>query len=203
MEPSLADFDLIIQPGWRNSGPRHWQSHWQRRLGATRVETGDWDAPQLEDWLQGLDRALALARKPVIVIAHSLGCVAVAHYAQRQPQRIAGALLVAPADVERPFVPRELMGFAPTPRQPLPFPARMVASSNDPFCKTPRAAAGRLLAHAHRLAAPGWSHQCGVRPLPVGRRLAAAGVAGAAGEGQPEPGGLRTCLRSAARRRDG
>ena len=139
MEPSLADFDLIIQPGWRNSGPRHWQSHWQRRLGATRVETGDWDAPQLEDWLQGLDRALALARKPVIVIAHSLGCVAVAHYAQRQPQRIAGALLVAPADVERPFVPRELMGFAPTPRQPLPFPARMVASSNDPFCKTPRA----------------------------------------------------------------
>lgn len=140
MEPSLADFDLIIQPGWRNSGPRHWQSHWQRRLNAERVEVGDWDAPRLDDWLQGLDQALDRTRKPVIVIAHSLGCVAVAHYAQRHPRRIAGALLVAPADVERPFVPRELMGFAPTPRQPLPFPARMVASSNDPFCKTPRAA---------------------------------------------------------------
>ncbi|UGA39949.1 alpha/beta hydrolase [Chromobacterium haemolyticum] len=40
MEPSLADFDLIIQPGWHNSGPRHWQSHWQRRLKAERAGGG-------------------------------------------------------------------------------------------------------------------------------------------------------------------
>ena len=140
MLATLQPFDLIIQPGWNNSGPRHWQSHWQRRLGARRVDNADWAQPQLEDWLDGLDAALSRCRRPPLVIAHSLGCVTVAHYAQRHPGRIAGALLVAPADVERPFVPAELMNFAPLPRKPLPFPARIVASSNDPFCKTARAA---------------------------------------------------------------
>ncbi|POZ63610.1 alpha/beta hydrolase [Chromobacterium alticapitis] len=136
----LQPYDLIIQPGWRDSGPGHWQSHWQRRLGARRVDNADWERPQLEDWLDGLDAALDRCRKPPLVIAHSLGCVAVAHYESRRPGRIAGALLVAPADVERAFVPAELMNFAPVPRQPLPFPAQIVASSNDPFCRSARAA---------------------------------------------------------------
>ncbi|OWY38126.1 alpha/beta hydrolase [Xenophilus sp. AP218F] len=140
MPASFDDFDLLIQPGWNDSGPEHWQSHWQRALGARRVENRDWRQPRLLDWLQGLECALAACDKPALVVAHSLGCIAVAHYAQRRPDAIAGALLVAPADVERAFVPRELMDFAPLPRQPLPFPARIVASSNDPFCKTARAA---------------------------------------------------------------
>ncbi|OHX10982.1 alpha/beta hydrolase [Chromobacterium amazonense] len=140
MLPPLQAFDLIIQPGWRNSGAEHWQSHWQRHLGARRVDNADWERPLLEDWLDGLDAALARCRKPPLVIAHSLGCVTVAHYAARHPNRIAGALLVAPADVERAFAPAELMNFAPVPRQPLPFPAQIVASSNDPFCKSARAA---------------------------------------------------------------
>ncbi|QEL57089.1 RBBP9/YdeN family alpha/beta hydrolase [Chromobacterium paludis] len=140
MLTSLHDFDLIIQPGWRNSGPAHWQSHWQRRLGARRVDNADWDRPQRQDWLHGLETALSRCDKPALVIAHSLGCIAVAHHAARHPGRIAGALLVAPADVERAFVPAELMDFAPIPRQPLPFPAHIVASSDDPFCQPARAA---------------------------------------------------------------
>ncbi|KJH66169.1 alpha/beta hydrolase [Chromobacterium violaceum] len=140
MFATLQPFDLIIQPGWNNSGPRHWQSHWQRRLGARRVDNADWARPQLDDWLDGLDAALERCAKPALVIAHSLGCIAVAHYAQCRPDRIAGALLVAPADVERAFVPADLMNFAPVPRHPLPFPSKIVASSNDPFCKTARAA---------------------------------------------------------------
>ncbi|MBX9296683.1 alpha/beta hydrolase [Chromobacterium piscinae] len=140
MFATLQPFDLIIQPGWNNSGPRHWQSHWQRRLGARRVDNADWTHPLLDDWLDGLDAALDRCVKPALVIAHSLGCIAVAHYARQRPERIAGALLVAPADVERAFVPAELMNFAPVPRQALPFPAKIVASSNDPFCKTARAA---------------------------------------------------------------
>ncbi|WP_434631986.1 alpha/beta hydrolase [Chromobacterium sp. CV08] len=140
MFATLQPFDLIIQPGWHNSGPRHWQSHWQRRLGARRVDNADWERPLLDDWLDGLDAALARCAKPALVIAHSLGCIAVAHYAEREPARIAGALLVAPADVERAFAPAALLDFAPVPRTPLPFPAKIVASSNDPFCKTARAA---------------------------------------------------------------
>ncbi|AXE29739.1 alpha/beta hydrolase [Chromobacterium phragmitis] len=140
MFATLQPFDLIIQSGWNNSGPRHWQSHWQRRLRARRVDNADWTRPMLEEWMDGLDAALDRCAKPALVIAHSLGCVAVAHYAQRRPERIAGALLVAPADVERAFAPAELMNFAPVPRRPLPFPAKIVASSNDPYCKTARAA---------------------------------------------------------------
>ncbi|SCK21496.1 alpha/beta hydrolase [Vogesella sp. LIG4] len=133
MHPDFAAFDFIIQPGWNNSLPEHWQSHWQQLLGARRVANHEWHAPRLEDWLQGLDAAVEAASKPVIVIAHSLGCATVAHYAARHGKRLAGALLVAPADVERASAPAQLQPFAPLPQGPLPFPALVVASDSDPF----------------------------------------------------------------------
>lgn len=133
MPADLAAFDYIIQPGWNNSLPEHWQSHWQRLLGARRVANHEWYAPQLEDWLEGLDTAVDAASKPVIVIAHSLGCATVAHYATRYGERLAGALLVAPADVERASAPAQLQPFAPLPDAALPFPSLVVASDSDPF----------------------------------------------------------------------
>lgn len=140
MRADYADFDFIIQPGWNNSAPEHWQSHWQQLLGARRVDNQEWNTPRLEDWLDGLDRAVDASRRPVVVIAHSLGCVTVAHYAQRHPHKLAGALLVAPADVERASAPAALLPFAPLPAEPLPFPARIVASDTDPFCRPLRSA---------------------------------------------------------------
>jgi predicted alpha/beta hydrolase family esterase len=53
--------------------------------------------------------------------------LAAVHAAAREPERIAGALLVAPADPEKFDSIRDL------PRDPLPFPAVVVASSNDPW----------------------------------------------------------------------
>lgn len=133
MHADFAAFDYIIQPGWNNSLPEHWQSHWQQLLGARRVGNHEWHAPQLADWLQGLDAAVGAASKPVIVIAHSLGCATVAHYAARHGRQLAGALLVAPADVERASAPAQLQPFAPLPDAALPFPSLVVASDNDPF----------------------------------------------------------------------
>lgn len=133
MHADFAAFDYIIQPGWNNSLPEHWQSHWQQLLGARRVGNHEWHAPQLADWLQGLDAAVGAASKPVIVIAHSLGCATVAHYAARHGRQLAGALLVAPADVERASAPVQLQPFAPLPDAALPFPSLVVASDNDPF----------------------------------------------------------------------
>lgn len=133
MAHDFSGFDYIIQPGWNNSGPEHWQSHWQQTLAATRVANHDWQTPQLDDWLAALDAAVAAATQPVIVIAHSLGCATVAHYAARYGNRLAGALLVAPADVERAGAPVALQPFAPLPERALPFPARVVASDSDPF----------------------------------------------------------------------
>ena len=50
-----------------------------------------------------------------------------------------GALLVAPGDVERPDLAAQIHGWAPIARQPLPFPAVLVGSRNDPYCSFERA----------------------------------------------------------------
>ena len=117
----------LILPGWQGSPDEHWQSHWQRTLpNASRVEQADWDLPERQDWVTALERAIDAERTPVILIAHSLGCVTVAHWArQADPdvlRRVRGALLVAPADVERPGCPEPLRGFAPFPRHRCPSP---------------------------------------------------------------------------------
>jgi predicted alpha/beta hydrolase family esterase len=134
----------LIVPGWQGSGDDHWQSHWQRSLpNSSRVEQADWMAPVREDWVAALERAVTASAEPVILIAHSLGCVTVAHWAAQAPrsslQQVLGALLVAPADVERPNCPPALKNFAPIPRQLLPFPTQVVSSDNDAAVSAPRA----------------------------------------------------------------
>ncbi|MBM7062493.1 alpha/beta hydrolase [Pseudomonas sp. UL073] len=133
----------LILPGWQGSPDAHWQSHWQRSLPNTaRVEQRDWQNPQRADWVAALEREIAADSRPVILIAHSLGCVTVAHWAAQAPlallRRVRGALLVAPADVERPGCPAELRNFAPIPRELLPFPSQLVGSDNDPAASVPR-----------------------------------------------------------------
>lgn len=134
----------LIVPGWQGSPDNHWQSHWQRTLpNSARVEQQDWLTPQRHDWVQALEQAIAAERSPVILIAHSLGCVTVAYWAaQASPallRRVRGALLVAPADVERPTCAPALRNFAPIPLQALPFPCQVVSSDNDPAVSVPRA----------------------------------------------------------------
>lgn len=134
----------LIVPGWQGSPDNHWQSHWQRSLpNSARVEQRDWLTPQRRDWVQALEQAIAAERSPVILIAHSLGCITVAHWAaQASPallRRVRGALLVAPADVERPTCAPALRNFAPIPLHTLPFPSQVVSSDNDPAVSVPRA----------------------------------------------------------------
>jgi predicted alpha/beta hydrolase family esterase len=77
-------------------------------------------------------------RRPgAILVAHSLGCALVAHLAALRGRRgVAGALLVAPADVNRNGpAGRLLEGFGPMPRAALPFPTTVVASRNDPYVR--------------------------------------------------------------------
>lgn len=125
---------LVIVPGWRNSGPGHWQSLWAQRLpGAVRVEMSedDWQRPKRSVWVQAIARTILAQPGPVVVAAHSLGCIATTHLPSEAARRISGALLVAPADPERRGV---LADFAPVPYQPLPYRSVVVASTNDPFC---------------------------------------------------------------------
>lgn len=129
----------LIVPGWRGSGPAHWQSHWERELGnASRVEMPDWEHPRRDAWVSSLDQAIRAAPEPPVLIAHSLGCLAVAHWAEHGTSRVRGALLVAPADLDRKACPPNLREFSPVPRAALRFPTRVVASDNDPFGALPR-----------------------------------------------------------------
>lgn len=137
--PIDAESPLILTvPGLGGSGPSHWQTLWeQSRPDTHRVELGMWDTPHRNAWVTKLDQAIRNAQAPVVLAAHSLGCLAVAWWAELAGQPfawpVAGALLVAPADVDKPDVRPELAGFGPAPTKPLPFPSIVVASSDDPW----------------------------------------------------------------------
>lgn len=129
---SSTQLRIIIVPGWRNSGPEHWQSLWAQSLpNVERVEQDDWIAPKRQDWVERLEALILSRPEPVIVVAHSLGCIATTYVSQEAAARIQGALLVAPADPERRA---HLADFAPVPHWALPYRSVLVASSNDPYC---------------------------------------------------------------------
>lgn len=126
----------LIVPGWQGSPDAHWQSHWQNSLlNSARVEQADWFNPCRKQWVDELERSVAMSHQPVILVAHSLGCITVAHWVIQASvealQRVRGALLVAPADVQRDGCPEALRNFAPIPRQALPFPSLLIGSDND------------------------------------------------------------------------
>lgn len=131
---------VLIVPGYTGAGPGHWQTLWERKHPEyRRVEQRNWHQPQLEEWLAVLDAAVQDSPTPVVFVAHSLGCILIAHWHLHHSGDIRGALMVAPADVEREDAPTPVRGFAPIPLQPLPFPSVVVASSNDPYVSPERA----------------------------------------------------------------
>ena len=136
----ISDLDILIVPGLGGSGPEHWQTRWESKLStARRVEQPDWDKPKLDVWTRVLTEAVAECARPVMLVAHSLGVVTVAH-AAASLSGVRGALLVAPADVEQPGLPAAIdPAFAPIPTAPLPFPSLLVASRTDPYCSYARA----------------------------------------------------------------
>jgi predicted alpha/beta hydrolase family esterase len=145
---SSQDFPLVLTvPGLNNSGPSHWQTLWEEaHHGCLRVNLGHWDRPHRNSWINQLNLALRSVEGPVLLAAHSLGCHAVAAWAQMEPeaaQLVAGALLVAPPEVDFAPLDSRVSAFPPTAAGPLPFPSLLVASSNDPYCPL---SAARLLA---------------------------------------------------------
>ncbi|MDP3670747.1 MAG: alpha/beta hydrolase [Telluria sp.] len=141
------DCDVLILAGLWNSGPQHWQTHWERKHPRwSRVPHRDWNNPECGEWVAELDAAIAACEGPPVLVAHSLACVLVAHWARSgSALKIAGAFLVAPSDVDAPSYPVEARGFAPMPMEKLPFPGIVVASANDQYVTLERA---RALAQA-------------------------------------------------------
>ena len=134
----------LTVPGVTNSSENHWQSRWEREYPDEfrRIEQAEWNAPDVEDWVAKIEADVQVAGpESVVLIAHSLGCIATAHWAGRFGTKIKGAMLVAPSDCETDKYRGtfDSKGFDPVPLEQLPFHSVVVASTNDEWVTFERA----------------------------------------------------------------
>lgn len=123
-----SPFAFISVPGIGNSGPEHWQTWMEGVIGdVQRIPVSDWRNPDLNNWLNAIEASLMTEWRPAILIAHSFGALAAAQYAIEEPTRVAGVLLVAPAD------PARFADGARLSLSRLPCSGLLVASRNDPW----------------------------------------------------------------------
>ncbi|MBA2686313.1 MAG: alpha/beta hydrolase [Chthoniobacterales bacterium] len=131
---------VLLLPGLYNSGPEHWQSHWERELpDAVRIVQRDWDNPVREEWVATLEEAVAEFGSDVVLVGHSTACALVAFWAGQSAHTVRGALLVAPSDTEAASYPAGPTGWAPMPTARLYFPTIVVTSTDDEYVTLSRA----------------------------------------------------------------
>ncbi|BFG79337.1 alpha/beta hydrolase [Paraburkholderia terrae] len=128
-------YPVFVVPGIGNSGPLHWQSVWEAsHPDWQRLVVEDWNQVACDDWVSAIEHQLAQSDDDTLIVAHSLGCLAVAHWASRYSPRVRGVLFVAVPDPSASAFPvAAATGFAPSPSKQLPFPTIVVSSSNDPY----------------------------------------------------------------------
>ncbi|QNN41847.1 RBBP9/YdeN family alpha/beta hydrolase [Pedobacter roseus] len=131
----------FIVPGLGNSGPDHWQTHFEKSAdNFIRISQKEWDAPANQDWIETIESAL-VGYNPddVVLIGHSLGCTAIANWAKTYQKNIKGALLVAPSDIEAPNYNFDTPGFDSVPLDKINFKTIVVSSTNDEWVTLERA----------------------------------------------------------------
>ena len=180
---SLLDgVTVLFVPGLRDHVAEHWQTLLAAEIsGSVTVEPLTQDRLSCTARVKALDEALNRIEGDVVIAAHSAGALMVANWALAPTRPIRGALLATPADVENPLPPGypayedlKSNGWIPIPREPLPFPAIVAASHNDPLAQFEKIAG---LAHAwdaelfdagevgHLNPAAGFGHWDGALPL--------------------------------------
>ena len=133
----INDFDILVLPGLHNSGPEHWQTHWEAAFpNMRRVEQDNWDEPVYSEWSLRLTEAVIASKRPILFVAHSLGTALAVRWSQEEAtaaNAVAGAFLVAPSDIDRlikiPGYPA--LGFDPVITERCPFQSVVLASRND------------------------------------------------------------------------
>lgn len=131
----MDDITYVFVAGVGNSGPEHWQRIWLDRVEkGVWVEHQDWDFPDRETWVSDLQKTVWRIRGSMVFVAHSLGCLVVADWAnERSDPSVAGAFLVAPPDPHGPAFPSDGGGFGGATSSLLGFPSILVASTDDPY----------------------------------------------------------------------
>ncbi len=142
-----SETDILVIPGYEGSGSGHWQSRMVTKLSTARiVDQPDWLHASRDIAVATLVAAVAEATRPIVFVAHSLGNILVAQAVPSLTQaklidRVKGAYLVsAPAARALAELSAVDPAFADIPRDPLPFPSVLVASSNDPLASIEEAA---------------------------------------------------------------
>src|SRR5205085_4819300 len=87
---------VFLIPGLYDSGPEHWQRHWQRERGFRVVEQHEWQTPARVDWVARVVDEIGASDGPIVLAGHSLGCTTIAWWSAvtRHAARVRGALLV-------------------------------------------------------------------------------------------------------------
>ncbi len=134
---------VLIVPGLRDHVAQHWQTllaaEWPGAQTVPPMGREDIDCARRVD---AIEAAVSAIEGRVILVAHSGGCVMVAHRAQstQHASRIQGALMATPPDFETPMPEGyptiealRMGGWLPVPRRPLPFKSLVALSENDPL----------------------------------------------------------------------
>ncbi|MFI4932745.1 MAG: RBBP9/YdeN family alpha/beta hydrolase [Burkholderiales bacterium] len=141
----MSEPTVLIVPGLRDHVDAHWQTLLALDLRARGRKVAmvppmgrvDLDCSAR---VAAIERAAQAIDGPLVLVAHSGGCVMVAHWARQTERPVRGALLATPPDFERPL-PEGYptigalrgSGWLPVPRQPLPFASVVAASRDDPL----------------------------------------------------------------------
>ena len=146
-------FTVLIVPGLRDAVDDHWQTLLQRDLRKAARPVAS-VLPMGRENLSCSARVAEIERTaqsiegPIVAVAHSGGCIMVAHWAKKTRRAVRGALLATPPDFEKPmpegYPTMDALragGWLPVPRKPLPFPSIVGASRNDPLGRFSRVTA--------------------------------------------------------------
>jgi hypothetical protein len=141
-ELAMARSTVLLIPGLQGAGPDHWQSRWaEERTDCRRVDQDTLDDPDPLRWLARIDEAVDAVSGPVVIVAHSLGCLAVAAWAllsKRAAERNVEALLIAPCDPNQGRATELVRRFGCFAFTKLPIPTTVIASSDDPYASIGR-----------------------------------------------------------------
>ncbi|MDN3922954.1 RBBP9/YdeN family alpha/beta hydrolase [Roseateles violae] len=140
---------VLIVPGLRDAVPQHWQTllapKLERVVTVPPMGREDLDCARRVAAIEAAARAID---GPIVVVAHSGGCIMLAHWAQQSRRPVHAALLATPPDFETPMpegypeiAALRAGGWLPVPREPLPFRSLVAASRNDPLGTYERIAA--------------------------------------------------------------
>ena len=146
----MSEPTVLIVPGLRDAVAQHWQTLLEARLRAAGQKVAGVLPMGRQDLscatrVAEIERTAQAIEGPLVLVAHSGGCIMVAHWALKTRRAVRGALLATPPDFEKPMPvgyptidALRAGGWLPVPRGRLPFRTIVAASRDDPLASFAR-----------------------------------------------------------------